>query len=129
MSNQRLDDLIKRIATVIEGQLGFWKIDFEGRELLVITDESHNRMRVMTPVLEESELTDEDRKLVLAANFDRALDAKYAVSNDYLWSVFMHPLAELFDDQFTDAVRQVKQLADNYGTTYSSSELFFGGGS
>jgi hypothetical protein len=128
MDNRRLDELISRIAKVIEGELGFWRIDFDGRQLLVITDESHNRMRVMTVVVSENEMTDQDCKDVLAANFDRALDAKYAVSSDYLWSVFMHPLADLSDEQFVDAVKQVKTLADNYGTTYSSSDLVFGGG-
>lgn len=128
MDNRRLDQLIRRIATMTEGELGFWRIDFEGRQLLVITDESHNRMRVMTVIVEESDMTDEERRIVLTANFDRALDAKFAVSNGYLWSVFMHPLAELSEDQFVDAVKQVKTLADNYGTTYSSSDLVFGGG-
>ena len=96
--------------------------------MIVITDETHNRMRVMTAVIDESDLTHEDRRVVLAANFDRALDAKYAVSKGHLWSVFMHPLVELSDEQFLDAVNQVKTLADNYGTTYSSSDLVFGGG-
>ena len=128
MNNRRLDELIRRIATTVEGDSGFWRIDFEGRQLLVITDETHNRMRVMTAVIDESKMTHEDRRVVLAANFDRALDAKYAVSKGHLWSVFMHPLAELSDEQFLDVVNQVKTLADNYGTTYSSSDLVFGGG-
>ena len=129
LNNRRLDELIRRIATTVEGESGFWRFEFEGRQLLVITDETHNRMRVMTAVIDESELTHEDRRVVLAANFDRALDAKYAVSKGHLWSVFMHPLVELSDEQFLDAVNQVKTLADNYGTTYSSSDLVFGGGS
>ena len=127
MSNSRLDELIRRIATVIEGEPGNWRIDFRGRHLFVLTDEAHNRMRVMTPITEEDDLNDADRQILLAANFDRALDAKYAVSSGYLWSVFTHPLAELADDQFLDAVQQVKNLADNYGTTYASSDLKFGG--
>lgn len=127
MNNRRLDQVIRRITTVVDGQLGFWRVEFEGRQLLIVTDESHNRMRVMTLVLAEEEMTDDDRQIVLAANFDRALDAKYAISNEYLWSVFMHPLAELSEQQFVDAVQQVKTLADNYGTTYSSSDLVFGG--
>ena len=127
MSNSRLDQLIRRIAAVIEGNLGNWRIDYGGRHLFILTDEAHNRMRVMTPVAEESELNDEDRQILLAANFDRALGAKYAVSSGYVWSVFMHPLAELVEDQFIDAVQQVKSLADNYGTTYASSDLKFGG--
>ena len=127
MNNRRLDQLIRQISTSVEGELGFWRFDLHGRQLLVITDETQNRMRAMTAIVEESELTDKDRTLVLDANFDRALDAKYATSQGHLWSVFTHPLAELTDDQFTDAAKQVKTLADNYGTSYASSDLVFGG--
>ena len=127
MNNQRLDELLRGFTDIVEGELGFWRVTYEGRDLLVITDESHNRMRVMTPAIEAENLQPDDYQVVLAANFDRALDAKYALSGEYLWSVFTHPLAELTDDQLIDAVKQVKTLADNYGTTYSSSDLVFGG--
>ena len=60
------------------------------------------------------------------ANFDRALDAKYAISRGYLWAVFVHPLRELSEPQLCDAVHQVATLAENYGGTYSSSDLVFG---
>ena len=126
MNNRRLEELIRRVGTNIEGELGFWQFEFDACPLLVITDESHNRMRVMTAVVEEAQMSNEDCRIVLAANFDRALDAKYAMANERLWSVYMHPLAELTDEQFLDAVQQVKTLAENYGTSYSSSELMFG---
>ena len=42
MSNSRLDQLIRRIATVIEGDLGNWRINYGGRHLFILTDEAHN---------------------------------------------------------------------------------------
>ncbi len=128
MNNRRLQQLIEQVGTINDGQLGFWRFTYQGSELYAITDESHNRMRIMTAIITEDEVTDEDRKIMLAANFDRALDAKFATAQGHLWSVFIHPLKELTESQFFDAVAQVKTLADNYGTTYSSSELVFGGG-
>ena len=128
MDNERLKKLIERLATIVEGELGFWRVRYKERELFIITDENHNRMRIMTPITEEEKLTEHHLRLVLLANFDRALDAKYALASDYLWSTFTHPLAELTDDQFIDAFKQVNRLADTYGGSYSSTDLIFGGG-
>ena len=44
-----------------------------------------------------------------------------------LWSAFIHPLQQLGSAQFRDAVEQVVTLAKNYGTSFSSGNLAFGG--
>ena len=129
MNNQRLDSLIRERGEVLEGQLGFWRFDYRERVVMVVTDESHNRMRIITPVAEVTDLDESIWLIALTANFDRALDARYAVNGDYLWAAFIHPLQQLTDAQFLDALDQVVTLADNFGTTFSSSDLVFGGGS
>lgn len=128
MNNVQLELLISKIGTIIEGQPGYWQFQFNERQLVCITDETHNRMRVMTPVASEDDLDEEELKTILEANFDRAMDAKYALSNSLLWSVYTHPLSELSNDQFLDSISQVEQLANTFGTTYSSSDLKFRGG-
>ena len=128
MDNQRLQTLIEGLSGTIEGELGYWSFEVQSRQLVVITDENADRMRMMTPVIEDGDLTPEGTKTLLAANFDRALDARYAVARGYVWSVFIHPLGALTDAQFTDAVSQVVTLADNYGTSYSSTQFVFQGG-
>lgn len=128
MDNRRLHKLLQKEAAIVEGEPGFWQIEFAGRTLLVLTDETHNRMRIMTPVIEDEELDNEDYRILLAANFDRALDARYALSNDVLWSVFLHPLRELSETLLVNALQQVVRLAENFGDTYASSDLLFDGG-
>lgn len=128
MNNVRLQELIEEIAERVEGEPGYWVVTTESREILVITDEAADRMRIMTPVLEEGDLASEDLKVLLAANFDRALDARYAVARGYLWSAFIHPLSSLSEEQFLDGVQQVVALAENYGGSYSSTDLVFQGG-
>jgi len=128
MTNERLGVLIHELSDKVEGQLGYWQFTIQGRDLLVITDERHNRMRIMTPVASQDQLDKDELVQLLSANYDRALDAKYAIAQDILWSVFTHPLAELTDEQFIGCVGQVATLADNFGTSYASSALFFGGG-
>ena len=124
------DDLkliMAREATIIkeEGNMIHYKVD--ELQLFLIVDENANRMRLMSPVVEESKLTDDDLKLLMESNFDRALDAKYAISNGILWSVFAHPLKELYKDQMVDAFNQVRNLVYTYGTTYTSTTMVFGG--
>ena len=128
MDNARLDTLIRELSAEVEGQLGYWTFLVGQRELMVITDERHNRMRIMTPVTRQGQLDKEELTRLLEANYDRALDAKYALSNDILWSAFTHPLKELTDEQFIGCVGQVATLADNFGGSYASGNLFFGGG-
>ena len=64
---------------------------------------------------------------MLEANFHSALDAKYSMFEGFVISVYTHPLRELTRDQFVDAMGQVVNLAQNFGTTYSSTSLIFGG--
>lgn len=128
MTNARLDELIRELSGEVEGHFGYWQLKVSSRKVLVVTDENHNRMRIMTPVTATSELGIEELHHLLSANFDRALDSKYALSQGKLWSIFTHPLAELTDEQFIGCVGQVVTLADNFGGSYSSGNLFFGGG-
>ncbi len=127
MSNQKLDELIRQITPHVEGQLGYWQFNVDGRDLLVITDERHNRMRIMSPVTSQDKLDADELARLLEANFGSALDAKYALRDQTLWSVFTHPLGELSDEQFLDCVAQVANLANNFGHSYASSNLIFGG--
>ena len=128
MNNERLALLIRKVATsVIEDQPGFWKFEAKEKLVFVITDQSHNRMRIMTPIIELESISPEEHQVLLAANFDRALDARYCSNENYLWSAFLHPLRELEDQQFLDALDQVITLSKNFGSSYTSSDLVFGG--
>ncbi len=128
MTNARLDGLIREVGKSVEGRLGFWQFKIEGRDLWVITDEAHNRMRIISPVAPQTSLDQPMLARLLEANFASALDAKYALRDGTLWSVFTHPLAELTDMQFMDCLAQVSNLASNFGGSYASSNLTFGGG-
>ena len=128
MNNEWLRELIHEHATTIaEDQLGFWKFEYDEMLVFVVTDESHNRMRIMTPVVDVDSVPIEQWQVLMSANFDRALDARYCVNGDTLWSAFIHPLGELVARQFLNALKQVVTLAKNYGTSYSSGDLVFGG--
>ena len=82
----------------------------------------------MSPVAAQDQLDKDELTRLLEANFGSALDAKYALRDGTLWSVFTHPLGELTDEQFLDCLAQVFNLANNFGQSYASSNLIFGGG-
>lgn len=126
MNNQHLDALIREIGTDVKGDLGFWEFTVSGRRIYCITDESHDRMRLMTPIVEMSELSHEQILACMSANYNRALDARYCLNEDTLWGAFMHPLRSIQAKLFRSACQQVAEVANNFGESYSSGELRFG---
>ena len=80
----------------------------------------------VTPVADAAHLDKQTLLTILQANFDRTLDGRYAIWKGQVWSVYLHPLSSLTQFQFDAAVEQVVRLRQNFGTTYTSSELLFG---
>jgi hypothetical protein len=82
----------------------------------------------MAPIAEAGVLNEGLMLRILQANFDSALDARYAVAKGLIWSTFIHPLAALQDDELISAIFQVSTAADNFGTSFSSGMFIYGGG-
>ena len=53
---------------------------------MVITDENADRMRIIVPVTAAEVVSEDLLVRVMQANFDSALDARYAIAKDTLWS-------------------------------------------
>lgn len=128
MTNVRIWKLLHEEMEGVQGQMGNWQFILRNRPMMIITDVGANRMRIMTPIIEETKLDSIHYKIMLEANFDKALDAKYAIFNTIVWSVFTHPLEELKKNQLKDAIEQVVTLSENFGTSYTSTDMVFGGG-
>ena len=128
MSNAKMEAILKAESEMVEGNEGYWRVLYGQRILVVVTDEKNNRMRIMTPVTEEKEIKKNQYKEMLQAQFHKALDVKYALFDGVLWSMFVHPLKELTEDQLKDAMSQVYFAANNFGSNYKSTPLEFGAG-
>ncbi|MEL6574945.1 MAG: hypothetical protein AAFU72_02930 [Pseudomonadota bacterium] len=130
MTLDTIGTIVRRLDGEAQGTPDGRMLQFTIREtvLLFVSDPSHNRMRLMTPIREAEGLTQEELIRLSQANFDSALDARYAIARGTLWSVFIHPLRELEEPQFIAAIGQVVNAATSYGTSYSSGLLSFGGG-
>lgn len=129
MTNQRLNEIYTSVSDSIQGRSGAWQFQIKDVVFISLTDSINNRMRIISPVIEEKQLDTDLLKASLIANFHTALDVKYAISDGVLWASFIHPLKELSDEQIRDAISQVYYANVNFGTTFASTSLVFPGGS
>jgi len=128
MDNARLQHLLERLDAEVQGQDGRWQVDYNDVSLYVVTDEQADRMRIMTPIIDADTASQTLLYRLLQANFDAALDARYAIAQDKVWSTFLHPLSSLTDRDFLSGLAQTLVARNTFGTTFSSGALTFGGG-
>lgn len=126
LNAQSISELLDEIGTIQETGEGCWKVEYDNRVLFLLIDEAHDRIRMMTPVLNEDDLDEDDLWEMMEANFDRSLDARYAIGDGILWSLFLHPLTDLSRNLFLDGLDQVVTLANNFGGSFCSSDIIFG---
>ncbi len=111
----------------LQGNGGQWRFVYEDVQMFLVTDQAADRMRIVAPIADGTILNEGQLRVLMEANFDRALDARYALYEGSVWSVFVHPLAELSEAELLSAIRQVAALHASYGTTFSSMDIVFGG--
>lgn len=128
MDNTRLQSIIAGIDKEFRGDLGYWQFSAHETVAAVITDQNANRMRILVQVGPAENADEELLYRMMQANFDTALDARYAITNNTIFSTFIHPLAELSDQQFVSGIAQTIALAHSFGDSYSSGALRFRGG-
>ncbi len=126
MTQERLEAIIAEASSDFGGRRGAVEFSVDGVPMACVSDLDHDRMRLIAPIVEESRLTEQQRSLMLIANFHSALDARYATSRGVVYAAFLHPLSPLTEQELLSALRQVAALARSFGTTYSSGELLYG---
>ena len=87
-----------------------------------------DRMRVLIPIEGTDDLSKDELLRLMQANFDSALDARYAIAQGQLWAAFIHPLSSLTDEEFLLGIGQTANVVASFGSTYSSGMFIFGGG-
>ena len=126
MTLERLGEIITESTENVNAQGTYFEFTLAGVSMACVTDPGSDRMRIVAPIIPTSQLTDQQRKAMLEANFHSALDGRYAISNGIVYAAFIHPLSALHEPEVKSALFQVSQLALSFGTTYSSGILSFG---
>lgn len=125
MDNEQLGKIFHLMADTVIGQAGMWQLLVIETPMVCITDQVANRMRIVAPIKKVEELKEGELMESMEANFHTALDVKYAISEGLIWSVFIHPLKELSNNQVVDAITQVRSAALTFGKDYTSTDLVF----
>ena len=94
----------------------------------LVFDVNADRMRLFSQIRPSDGLSGPQLRRLMQANFDTALDARYAIAQGQLWSTFMHRLTSLTQEDFVSALAQTVTLVKTFGTTFSSGAMSFGGG-
>ena len=103
-------------------------LTIEDVPLVLVADVASDRMRVMAPIRSADGVTKEDMRRMMQANFDTALDARYAIARGRLWAVFIHPFRALEKDQLISGIGQTVNLALTYGNLYTGGAQAYRGG-
>lgn len=128
MTVERLGELVLAVDEDAVLEEPAWIVALDGLEVIIVYDTDADRMRIVIPIGPATDIPREELVRLMQANYDSALDARYAIAQDTLWGVFIHPLSELSDDEFLTALGEVINIVLSYGTSYSSGLLIFGGG-
>ncbi len=127
MTSAKLLEIIEQEADTVSASGNSIRFLLKETMLFCIYDENANRMRIISPIVKREEIGEEELLNAFVANFHSALDVKYALSDEIIWSVFTHPLMELSDHQVVDAIHQVYSAAVTFGSSYSSTNMVFPG--
>ncbi len=128
MTLETLDRIIRTLDPEAHSNGAVWQMVINDTVVIIVTDVQANRMRAISPIREAAEITPEDLTRMMQANFDAALDARYAIAQKTLWAAYIHPLAPLEKNEFISGLGQVVNLAQTYGTLYSGGAMQYGGG-
>lgn len=106
------------------------RIEFKlrNRDMLLVFDESADRMRIISGIYQAGALPEGIHERLLQANYDAVLDSRYAIANDVVWSVFIHRLSSLTEEDLKSGIAQTFTAAETFGSTYTSGAMVFGGG-
>jgi len=129
MTMDRLNAIITRLDEKVEKpRSGFWRFTVTGATVIVVGDETFDRLRILVGIQSAKDLTQDQLMQIAKSNYDTALDARYAISQNILWAMYAHPLKSLGDRQFISAIGQTVNLAISYGDGYSSGGILFESG-
>jgi hypothetical protein len=93
MTQARLQDAIQDIGTKLFISGNVVRFTFDGLELICMSDVKVDRMSIVTPIVELTDIGPEQPVLAMTANFHSAFDARYAISQGYVYAAFIHALS------------------------------------
>jgi hypothetical protein len=119
MDQSRVERIFAEQVEAITGPPGAIHTVADGVQLYCISDPANDRMRLVVPIAQASSLDPRLLDVMMRANFHTTLDSRYAISEDVVFAVFLHPISSLSPELLRSAMKQVVSLAKTFGTSFS----------
>ncbi len=126
MTLERMASIVQVIDPEAKFSPNRMQFTVEDVPVVIFFNPVQDRMRAVVAIRPLDGMGPNELLRVLQANFDTALDARYAIANNQLWATFIHPLSSLERDQLISGIGQTVNIARTYGTIYSGGALSFG---
>ena len=127
MDQTRMEMLFGDEVDAIVGPPGAIQTRLDNVPLYLISDAENDRMRLIAPIARLDRLDPRVVPVLLDANFDSTRDARYALSDGVIYSIYLHRISTLSPTDLKSAVGQVVSLVKTFGTTFSSGVSDLGG--
>ena len=128
MTGEAMAELVKSFDPEAKAQGNVISFKLQDREMVIVFDEERARMRALTPIAPASLMNEAILLRMAQANYDSVLDARYAIADELVWSVFIHSLDTLQQEELISGIAQVVTAAETFGTSFTSGAMVFGGG-
>ena len=128
MTIERMAQIIVALDPDVQISGTTFGLTIDDTPVLIVTDLNNDRMRAMVHIRPAAGIEPVELQRLMQANFDSALDARYAIARGQLWGVFIHPFSPLHKDQFISGLAQAVNVAQTYGSLYTGGAMQFGGG-
>ncbi len=125
MTIETMVNIVNTMANSVKLNNNIIEFSYRNVNMTLIFDENADRMRIISPIMKKNKANPIQIEHAMAANFHNTLDIRYALSNNVIWSAFIHPLSDLSESLLISAIDQVAIARLTYGKTYSSGKLSY----
>jgi len=126
MDQERMERIFASQFEKITGGAGFIRSKVDGFNIFMVSDVLNDRMRLMVQIGALDRVDPRILNAMLEANVNSTLDGRYGISEGVIYSLFLHRMSTLTEEDLISAIEQTAHLARTFGTTFSSGKLRFG---
>ena len=95
-----IDSIITSDCEIIEKDKEHWEFKFKSRKIFILYERDKDRLKMFSAISRSNDLTKNDMKEILTANFEKTFDVRYSFYKGWLWSNFSHKISELTINEF-----------------------------
>ena len=117
-----MEQFLRQHCSYFEKGTEAWNVYYDQQLLFVLFDETTERLRIFTPVINTNDLENGQLETMMEANFKSSLDARYALYEGFVVALYTHPTKEITARHLQKGLQQVTRLHNTFGTTYTSGE-------